>query len=46
MSLDLYIVDLLAYEGVEGVVKERMDLFKENKAAMKTIKRNLSRIQR
>ena len=31
-----------AHEGAEGVVKERMDRFKENKSAMKTIKRNLS----
>ncbi|MGB0254383.1 MAG: c-type cytochrome [Litorivicinaceae bacterium] len=30
-----------AHEGAEGVVKERMDRFKDNKAAMKAIKGNL-----
>ena len=32
----------LAHEGAEGVVKERMDRFKENKEAMKAIKGNLA----
>ena len=32
----------LAHEGAEGVVKERMDRFKENKKAMKAIKGNLA----
>ena len=31
-----------AHEGAEGVVKERMDRFKENKEAMKAIKGNLA----
>ena len=31
-----------AHEGAEGVIKERMDRFKENKEAMKAIKGNLS----
>ena len=31
-----------AHEGAEGVVKERMDRFKENKSAMKAIKGNLN----
>ena len=31
-----------AHEGAEGVVKERMDRFKENKKAMKAIKGNLA----
>lgn len=31
-----------AHEGAEGMVKERMDRFKDNKAAMKAIKGNLS----
>jgi cytochrome c556 len=31
-----------SHEGAKGVVKERMDRFKENKEAMKTIKGNLS----
>ena len=29
-----------AHEGAEGVIKERMDRFKENKEAMKAIKGN------
>mgnify|MGYP003345188194 CR=1 FL=1 len=32
----------LAHEGAEGVIKERMDRFKQNKEAMKAIKGNLS----
>jgi len=32
----------LAHEGAEGVVKERMDRFKENKKAMKAIKGSLA----
>ena len=32
----------IAHEGAEGVIKERMDRFKENKEAMKAIKGNLS----
>ena len=31
-----------SHEGAEGVVKERMDRFKENKKAMKAIKGNLA----
>ncbi len=31
-----------SHEGAEGVVKERMDRFKENKEAMKAIKGNLA----
>ena len=31
-----------AHDGAEGVVKERMDRFKENKKAMKAIKGNLT----
>ena len=31
-----------AHEGAEGVVKERMDRFKENKKAMKAIKGSLA----
>ncbi len=31
-----------AHEGAEGVIKERMDRFKENKEAMKAIKGNLT----
>ena len=31
-----------AHQGAEGVVKERMDRFKENKKAMKAIKGNLA----
>ena len=31
-----------AHEGAEGVIKERMDRFKENKSAMKAIKGNLN----
>ena len=31
-----------AHDGAEGVVKERMDRFKENKKAMKAIKGNLA----
>ena len=30
-----------AHEGAEGVIKERMDRFKENKESMKAIKANL-----
>ena len=32
-----------AHEGAEGVIKERMDRFKENKESMKAIKANLGR---
>lgn len=32
----------IAQEGAEGVIKERMDRFKQNKEAMKAIKGNLS----
>ena len=32
----------IAHEGAEGVIKERMDRFKQNKEAMKAIKGNLS----
>ena len=35
-----------AHEGAEGVVKERMDRFKENKKAMKAIKETLPVIPR
>jgi cytochrome c556 len=31
----------IAHEGAEGVIKERMDRFKQNKEAMKSIKGNL-----
>ena len=31
-----------SHEGAEGVIKERMDRFKENKKAMKAIKGNLA----
>ena len=30
-----------AHEGAEGVIKERMDRFKENKESIKAIKANL-----
>ena len=36
-------VVIQAHEGAEGVIKERMDRFKENKESMKAIKANLGR---
>ena len=33
----------LAHEGATGIIKERMERFKENKEGMKTIKENLGK---
>jgi len=35
-------IGAMAHAGAEGVIKERMDRFKENKEAMKAIKGNLT----